>query len=145
MLWSDTQRAEYLADALGARAAGTVATVSALDKLYLMDTVRAAIHRVAVSDDSDKMDLFAEFRRYTSRVPEREWERLRRTEALANSRLDSTHPPTAYRLELLRAHPVSEPAVVLQAADSQEIDREFGQVSWGVQKTILEDHIWAIT
>jgi heat shock protein HtpX len=144
LTWSDTQRAEYLADALGAKAAGTAATVGALETFYLRDVVNMTIDMVTLNPNSNGEDLFAELRRCTSQVPEREWERIRRSQGLANSRLDATHPPTAYRLEMLRAHQVSQPAVVLSEADSREIERELSKVSPDIQKTIVGNRLLVI-
>src|SRR4029450_6915021 len=48
LLWRDSQRAEYLADALSAQTAGTNACVSALSKLQLHDVFSLSVQRVAL-------------------------------------------------------------------------------------------------
>jgi heat shock protein HtpX len=144
LTWSDSQRAEYLADALGAKAAGSAACVALLEKFYLRDVVNMTVDMVSLNPNSNGEDLFAELRRCTGQVPEREWARIRRSQGLANSRLDATHPPTAYRLEFMHAHQVSQPMVVLSEADSQEIERELSEVSRDIQKSIVRNRLLVI-
>jgi heat shock protein HtpX len=58
-------------------------------------------------------------------IPPRELERIRRVERLEGSRLDYSHPPTAYRVEVIEAGPDLEPAYVLSDELAARIDAEF--------------------
>jgi Zn-dependent protease with chaperone function len=135
LIWRDSQRAEYLADALGAEAAGTAAALSAMDKLHLGSSVYMTIHRVALNWRGQ--DMFAELRREAAEVPPRELERIRRVEQKENSRLDVTHPPTAFRIGLLKARPVREPRVVVSESRLEELERELAPVRKKIQEQLL--------
>jgi len=52
----------------------------------------------------------------------------------------TTHPPTAYRLELLRNRPAQEPAVVSSAEDAQRLDAELAGLQQRVQAELLDKY-----
>ena len=138
LLWRDSQRAEYLADAMGAQVAGTSATFSMLEKLHLGDTFLFTLKRVSLN--SRKVGLFEELRSRAEHVPPREVERIRRVEQMENSRLDSTHPPTAYRLDALRARSVTAPQVTLGEARYAQLQAELATVQEKIQQELLDKH-----
>ncbi|MFN8536659.1 MAG: M48 family metalloprotease [Thermomicrobiales bacterium] len=100
LLWRDSQRAEYLADRLAARTAGTDATLGLLDKIQLGQSFELSLQRAAYGRDNE--GLFDALRRRIRELPAREMERIRRVQQLTDARLDRTHPPTPYRIDLLR-------------------------------------------
>jgi heat shock protein HtpX len=122
LLWRNRQRAEYLADYLAATVSSTAAIHSLLDKLHLEASCKLAMQRVALG--SGQKNMFSTLQEHIASIPAREWERLRRVERLEGSRLDATHPPTAYRIDFLNARPVAEPKIVLAAAEISQIERE---------------------
>jgi Zn-dependent protease with chaperone function len=119
LLRRDGQRAEYLADLLSARVAGTSAAISTLDKAALGDNFA----RRAKGATVDRRFLDA-WRDSALQLPDREWERIRRVGALEASRLSATHPPTASRLRVLRGRPPEPASVTLGAGESESIDAE---------------------
>jgi Zn-dependent protease with chaperone function len=125
LLLRESQRTEYLADALAARAAGTAAMVGTHEKLLLDETFRLAVHRATVGERHDRDRVFELLEQASAAMPERERERRRRVARLETSRLGSTHPPTAKRIELLQARPQHEPAVTLDAERAAAMDAEF--------------------
>lgn len=135
LLFHDMQRAEYLADYLGSEAASTEAGLSLLRKLHLHDTIQITTRRFYLNNL--KGDLFEEFRRQIDRVPARELERVNRAERMLASRLDATHPPTAYRIDMLEAHPVTQPSVTLSEESSALIDKELSAVAPAFQARLL--------
>jgi heat shock protein HtpX len=135
LMFRDQQRAEYLADHLAADAAGTQAVLGLLRKLHMYDTVELTIRRFYLNSSKD--DLFGAIRRQVRNMPPRELARLDRVERAAGSRLDATHPPTPYRLDLLGAHAVREPIVALTDVDNSCIDAELRQVQPAAQARIL--------
>jgi Zn-dependent protease with chaperone function len=137
LLWRDSQRAEYLADALAATVSGTEAMLSMLEKLHFERTFALALQRVSVSRDNTR-DLFDDLRLAMAAVPARELERVRRVQQLETSRLDVTHPPTLYRVALLQAHPVERPTVRLATGDCERIDREVMSVRDQIQRELLD-------
>ena len=124
LLWRDSQRAEFLADYLGAAISGTPATISALTKVSLSEHFNDFLLRRIYSTSQSGQDLFDEFRKRIANLPEREMERVRRAANLEGSRLDSTHPPTAQRIAFLSAHQVDVPRLVADEAVMSRIDGE---------------------
>src|SRR5205814_10012705 len=100
LLLRDSQRAEFLADALAARTAGTNPVISLQEKLLLNPSFRYAMQRAA-QDRSGAADVLTIFESTVATAPERERERRRRVARLEVTRLSSTHPPTSRRIELL--------------------------------------------
>ena len=82
LLARDSQRAEYLADALAARVAGTPAEISLHEKLLLDSTFRSVIQRGAYGGRATERDAFEELVAAFAAVPERERERRRRVARL---------------------------------------------------------------
>jgi len=135
LLWRDSQRAEYLADALAASACGCDAMLSMLDKLHWERVFAFVAERAAASRSS--IDLFAELRRQVAEMPGRETERIRRVEQMELSRLDVTHPPTALRIALLKRQAVAEPQVRLSVENRERIDAELAAVETEIAGRIV--------
>jgi Zn-dependent protease with chaperone function len=127
LLWHDSQRAEYLADALAAEASGTEAALGLLKKLHFHRTVELALQRASYQKIKIG-NLFEELRRCVAEVPQRELDRINRVSQLQESRLDATHPPTVYRIGLLAARRVSEPKVILPVPDIELLEQELSAV-----------------
>jgi len=139
LLLHDSQRAEYLADALAARVAGTPAAVSLEEKMLLAATVRFAVQHTA-HDRSGQTDLFAVLIDTIASVPERELERRRRVARLEDARLSSTHPPTAKRIQLLEERARLEPQVVCTREASAAIDAETAHLRKSVQSELVDTY-----
>lgn len=140
LLYRDAQRAEYQADYLAAQVSGTPAMLSLLDKLHYADTF-AYVFRNVTHWRSEK-NVFDELAMQIEEMPEREIERIRRVEQLESSRLDATHPPTAYRIAVLNAHPIPRPMVAVQPGDAELIDRELQPFKAAMQKRIESMRTW---
>lgn len=115
------QRAEYHADSLAAKAAGSRDAERLLDKLVLGESVEFALHTAAVRREAD---LWSSATTRYATLPDTEFERLRRIATRDGHRSDSTHPPTGLRVDLVAGRPASAPAVRLTEADSAGIDAE---------------------
>lgn len=137
LLWRDSQRAEYLADYLAASTSGTEAMLGLLEKLHLERTFEVSLQRIALSQDQNQ-DLFEALRERMASVPDRELERIRRVEQMAGSRLDATHPPTALRIQVLRAHPVSAPSVKLRLPLFEQLDSELDAARQETQRKLID-------
>jgi Zn-dependent protease with chaperone function len=61
-----------------------------------------------------------------ARIPALELERRRRISAITEHRVDSSHPPTRLRIELLRGLPTTEPTISLTAQETDTIEKELG-------------------
>ncbi len=138
LLWRDSQRAEYWADYLGATVSGTDAALCALDKMHFSRAYENAAQHVYVG--WEHVDFFDELQREVSSMPARELERIRRVERLEGTRLDTTHPPTAYRIEFLKSHRVTEAKVVLTDGDNARIERELAALRDQIQNHFTPPH-----
>ena len=138
LLLRDSQRAEYLADALAAEIAGTEATIALSEKLLLDSTFRAAVQKAA--QRGVDADLFANLSAAVSAVPDREKERRRRVARLEGARLSETHPPTAKRIELLERRSRRDPQVVLDDDRSAAIDQELAKLRRPFQQRLVDEH-----
>lgn len=139
LLLGDSRRAEYQADALAARAAGTSAVVSLHEKLLLEPTLAALVQR-ATTASGVLFDVLSEFEATVARVPERERERRRRIARLEDARLGATHPPTAQRIELLEARPPQEPLVRADPETARRVDAELVPLRAGFQRRLADEH-----
>jgi heat shock protein HtpX len=118
----DSQRAEYLADELAARVAGSRAAVEVCDTLVVLDglatTVTAAIRR-REGPDAWLTAADAARERLAPRLP-----RLRQLSQRDDASLFASHPPDGLRARMLESRPYVDPAVVLTEAESARIDAE---------------------
>jgi hypothetical protein len=133
----DGHRAEYLADALAARVAGTDAVVGLHERLLLESVFELAVQRAAQS--SGEPDLFDSLAQAVRAVPAREIERRRRVARLADSRLDATHPPTGSRIELLEGRPKETGTLFLSEQKASAIDSELRPSFKAMQRSLVDD------
>jgi Zn-dependent protease with chaperone function len=128
LLWQEKQRAEYFADYLAARVAGTSGTVGLLRRFALGEHLQDVLLRHAYSTEQSGSYILSLFRDRLANLPARERERMRRATEAEGARLDNTHPPTASRIAFLQAHTVGAPSLVVTAAKMAAIDAEFSSL-----------------
>jgi Zn-dependent protease with chaperone function len=136
LLWRDMQRAEYLADAMAIQICGSGAMLSLLEKLHLYASFHSILRRTTLYERD--RNVFDELRQALNRVPERELQRIRRVEKLLSSRLDMTHPPTAYRVDLIAGSGAVEPMVTLALSDFDRIRQELASLEPTIQAEIID-------
>jgi heat shock protein HtpX len=124
LLWHDKQKAEFLADYLGATVAGTSAAVRTLVKSGLHEHLDDFLSRHVYSASQSGEQMFQRFREHIKAIPEREMQRLQRASCLEDARLDSTHPPTAHRIDFLQNHVIQQPKIEANPATMRDIDLE---------------------
>jgi heat shock protein HtpX len=118
----DAQRAEYLADEIGARAAGSAAAVRLLDVLLMQDALDTVIRREArarrggTAWRAAAADARAEL---AAAVPG-----LRQLSRRDETSLFATHPPTGLRARMLESRPQHAAGVVLTEQQAERIDHE---------------------
>lgn len=138
LLLRDSQRAEYLADELAARVAGTTATVALHERLLLASAMQLAVqHASAAGPD---IDVLARVREAVQTVPERERLRRRRVARLEETRLEATHPPTGMRIALLEDRPPLPAAVSLSDVESARIDAELAPLERRVGLELVDHY-----
>lgn len=133
------QRAEYYSDAIGVRAGGKAATLGSLERLQAIDMAGRLIWI------NDVADPIAKVSQMIRTIPPRELERIRRVERLEGSRLDYSHPPTAYRIEAIESGPDPEPAYVLSNELAARIDAEFEPYRGPLGRRIVDAYEDAIS
>lgn len=116
------QGAEYRADDLGARAAGSVAMTAALRKILLSEQSIAAL-RTAVMGRRET-DVWGRHRQAMTDYPEREIDRHERIARRRLHRVDTSHPPTHLRLDLIQSRAPLGPIVQLAPDREASIDAE---------------------
>jgi len=114
--------AEYYADSLAAKAAGTEAAVSALERLLLAEACFRRLHQVAKFDKA--ADPWAAVAAYAASFPAGELERQRRLGRLRLPAINSEHPPTQLRADLVRSLPYETAKVVMDSGQAAGIERE---------------------
>ena len=135
LLYRDMQRAEFLADAQAARAAGTAAVIALHERSLL-----SSQFELAVQQAGDEAALFARLHDALESVPERELERRRRVARLEHTRLDLTHPPIALRIALLEGRAALPPVATLNTAWSARIDSELEPLEREIAREVLDRH-----
>ena len=125
LVFRSQQRAEYFADALSARVASTAAAIACLDRCYLARQATQAVYFAARhADDGVKPDIWAAELRYLDEMSEMEWERLRRLNSRDGTAIDSNHPPTNLRIEMLKQQPVEPGRITLSVQEARSISAE---------------------
>jgi heat shock protein HtpX len=137
LLFQDRQRAEYFADYLAASLAGTQATISVLRRFALGEHLHDVLLRNAYSTAQSGSYILDLFRQRIESLSAREWERMRRASEAEGAHLDRTHPPTAFRIAFLEAHPFNEPKFIVNAAKLTAIDAEFRALEYKLGRLLI--------
>ncbi|KAB1911274.1 M48 family metallopeptidase [Micromonospora sp. AMSO31t] len=117
-----SQRAEYLADEMAARAAGTAGATRLLDVLLSTESVALVVRQAARGGHGA-----AAWRAGTARSLAAAVDRLplvRQLSVREEMSLFATHPPAGLRHRMLTARSWQDPAVVLTEARAERIDAE---------------------
>jgi len=129
-----SQRAEYRADALSARLAGTEAAAATMDALLLTESCSFAMHRARQRGETP--DVWSTVRAHVRDMPPREHERLRRLDRRRGSQVDDSHPPTALRVEMLRRGAAQPAQLGVDDEEMRAVDaelREAHRTTWAAQ------------
>lgn len=122
------QRAEYLADELGARLAGSEAALGCLAALALGEPIladlAAARNRHRLRRGGDTSGLWRDLAAYAASVPETERQRRRIVDRLHNVRSDRSHPANHLRLALVAERPQLAAAFTVTDEEWAVVDAE---------------------
>lgn len=143
LLFRDMQRAEYLADRLGANTAGREAFAGLLRQMFHNDSFMLAVQHCALN--SQKPDFYKEMHELIENTPQSELERIRRLENRDMIRLDATHPPTGLRIKMLQDQPMQAPAITADPETFGAIDQQFTKYRVKIQARLVEHYRAAIT
>jgi Zn-dependent protease with chaperone function len=135
------QRAEYLADELGARLAGSEAAYGLLAKLALADPVlsflTAAKNRGMRANKVAPDRLWPSVAEYVDSIPETERQRRKIVDRLRNTRTDRSHPASHLRIALIEARPQWPGALKVSEDEWAEIDAELAPGYLGGARRLL--------
>ncbi|MFF4834007.1 M48 family metallopeptidase [Streptomyces sp. NPDC001315] len=145
-----TQRAEYLADRMAARAGSTVAAVELMDWFLVADSAATTLRREvnsagvggprAARKAGDPAEgLWERLTAHMASIPDHERERQRRAGALRGHSVDTTHPPTHLRRSCLLAVPPVPAAVGIDDDRQRRITAELTDARGRVARRILRD------
>jgi heat shock protein HtpX len=133
----DSQRAEYLADELGARSGGTAAAIRLADHLLLATAIDTVIRREARAGHGMSAWRAAAVVARANQAPNVPL--LRRLSRRTQSSLAASHPPNGLRAEMLERRPEQPAAVRLDDAASDRIDAELGRLAERVRRVLAQD------
>lgn len=139
-----TQRAEYLADSTAARAGSTDAAIRLMDSLLVVPSAEGMLRREANTRQvkgrgSDPEGLWGRLAAHVGSVPGREYERLRRAAVRRGHSVDSTHPPTHLRRDVLRAGAPRDAAVPVDAERDRAVADELAAARAELARRLLRD------
>ena len=139
LLWMsqrDSQRAEYLADEMGARAGGTAAAIRLTDHLLLATAIDTVMSREARAGNGMPAWRAAAMVARTNQAPNVPL--LRRLTRHTESSLFASHPPTGLRAEMLEPHPEHAAAVTLDDEGAARIDAELAKFADRIRRALAE-------
>ncbi|MFN0192890.1 MAG: M48 family metallopeptidase [Aestuariivirga sp.] len=137
LTYVDSQRAEYLADYLSARVAGTDAAISSFGAITAAQHIGHFVASSYDAVDDRGLSLIERLGAYLRSLPPGERERLRRCSLAEQAHIDETHPSNSFRVQFLNAHRIEQPSVVLTDKDSAEIDRELSKLEPGMSERFM--------
>ena len=124
LVFAESQRAEYLADAISARASGSTPAKRLLERVSFSERIDAEILGLYPRTAAGGLAMIDRLANAVVDVPEDT-----RAEITARMRdqtwsLDATHPPTAYRLAFLDLLPETADPLALSPDDMASVDDE---------------------
>ncbi len=134
------QRAEYLADELGARLAGTNAVLGVVSKFGFGPSLRVFVGARKAKKAIEKPDLttfWADFRGYVESMPDTEVQRRLVVDRLRNTRTDRSHPADHLRIALLRERAQQPGTLSVSAEEWAAVDAELaGRMTAAARKAL---------
>lgn len=133
------QRAEYFADAKAAEIAGAEAMIGLLENLSLvpvLDQELAGIHPFGKQSGTEIMQQLA---RSINDVPQDRRENLLQTMRQEESAVDTSHPPTAFRIEFLQLLGEQTKSTLPDLPDFTCIQSELADIRQEIGAAILEE------
>ena len=127
----ESQRAEYLADALGAKVAGKAAMLRLLEQLTIADTLDEHVSGYS-SLTRSRLGEKSAFRDLAERLRATPQDRRAQLADAARATLltvDATHPPTAYRIAFIEALPDGDAVVAMTVEQGEAISGEWAKAA----------------
>ncbi|MFD0307084.1 M48 family metallopeptidase [Streptomyces sp. NPDC127119] len=142
-----TQRAEYLADSMAARAGSTDAAASIMNRFLVLDSAETMLRRETNAQQVGRrgaagrepwLGLWERLGAHMDSVPASEYERQRRAAVLRGHSVDTTHPPTHLRRQCLLAVPPLPATVTTDGGTESRIAAELAAPAQTVAQRIVK-------
>lgn len=137
LLWcasEDQQRAEYLADDLASNVSGSEHMISSFAKLNYLPTYHKLLYDTAAH--RFKWNVFDIIFDRMKDIPQREIDRMSRANMLTNISVDTSHPPTVFRIARLKKF-TRVPQVIISTEEAATLRKELRQFHSEFQKYAL--------
>lgn len=134
LLWRDLQRAEYLADLKAASISGVPTMTECLYKLYYVNSFVIGSSNLFWS----KKDVFKALRARLQTIGGFDRESLKQLENGDEMRLNSSHPPTIFRIKLLLTCLLPDTRLTLTPQFFDELEMEITPLEQKVQARITD-------
>jgi Zn-dependent protease with chaperone function len=138
----DSQRAEYLADLLAGSVTGPEHLRSALEKTYLAETIEAVIRHHALTGATDS--LLKKLKQAIDEVPASRIAVLREQSRQSGWRVDTTHPPTALRIDMLTQHGGMDAHAKQVAGDPEDLEAEILKLAPSIERELVDHYLVGI-
>ena len=138
LLYDDSQKGEYLADDRAAKTVGYQHLITAMGKFEYAETFYSKVRDVAIT--RIEMNVFNALEEQLLTMPLREKERLSRCAQLESSRLDATHPPTFYRVQMLEQVRSIPPSPPVNKEIIKKIPSELESQQKRIQDMLIENY-----
>jgi heat shock protein HtpX len=125
-----SQRAEYLADGLAAQVAGRAAKVRLLRRLVVLTKLDEAManYRPSVHKDHDGAGILKHFAQTVAELPQSEKDALYDKATAEHLSVDTTHPPTVFRIGFVSEIALDTAGSLTVAPDLiRDVDAELAQ------------------
>lgn len=129
------QRAEHLADELGARLGSSAAAISLTERLAVNESVAFFLRRLKSARSTQ--DPWPALRSYIESIPDHEKRRRVLLDERRGTRIDSTHPANYLRRRLLAARPQLPGAIEVDDAEWAAIDQELKKYYAAVARNVV--------
>ncbi|WP_204032884.1 M48 family metallopeptidase [Micromonospora qiuiae] len=130
----ESQRAEYLADEMSAKVAGSDGTARLLDSTLRLESMALAVRRESLAGhgpDRWRAAVAESLAAAADRLPQ-----LRQLSVREEASLFASHPPTGLRRQMLASRDWHDPLVVLTEARAERIDAELAREYERVRRQI---------
>lgn len=135
---NESQQAEYYADYLAMTMSGNASTVSFFRKSTYHNFLELAVQQAVVQRREDA--VFELFQANISSIPDHEIERIQRVNMLYESRIDSSHPPTPYRIGFAQSRGVIEPGFILDEERYSLLRDELKKFEPEISRTLVDEY-----
>lgn len=137
--FQESQIAEYRADYVASKVAGSAHMISMLKALRFGAALRPFLQTQAGGRNSRGETAISSFKRHVIQLPVREKLRLERCLLNGDASVDSSHPPTQFRVEYIQATSKSDAVFVLDSNRAQMIDKELETLEEGLSEQLYEN------